>query len=97
MGQQAVEIGLVDKLGGMDTAIEVIKAQLEIPEEEDVTLVEYPKMDTPLEQLLRELRGYPIETTLPQKFQQVHSYLKELAHLQEETLFAWFPFRLIIE
>ncbi len=96
-GARALELGLVDKLGGLDTAIEVIKEKLEIPEEDEIKIVEYPKMDSPLEQLLHELRGYPIQTNLPREFRQIQDYLQELAQLQQETLFAWFPVRIVME
>lgn len=96
-GKRALELGLVDRLGGLDTAIEVIKEQLDIPEDEDVQVVEYPKPESPWQQLLREFRQYPIETRLPREIEQLRGSLEELAQLQHETLFAWFPCRIVVE
>jgi protease-4 len=41
-GQQAREQGLVDTLGGLDTAVAIAKERAHIPANEDVELVEYP-------------------------------------------------------
>ena len=41
-GEQARERGLVDMLGGLDTAVAVAKARAKIPADEDVELVAYP-------------------------------------------------------
>jgi len=41
-GRQALEHGLVDMLGGLDTAVAVAKERAKIPEDEDVELVVYP-------------------------------------------------------
>ena len=41
-GQQAREVGLVDVLGGLDTAVTIAKQRAKIPPEEDVDLVIYP-------------------------------------------------------
>jgi protease-4 len=42
-GAQAVEIGLVDVLGGLDESVELAKARAGIPKESEVTLVMFPK------------------------------------------------------
>jgi len=42
-GAQAVEVGLVDVLGGLDKSVELAKARAGIPKESEVTLVVYPK------------------------------------------------------
>ena len=41
-GEQAVQHGLVDMLGGLDTAVAVAKERAKIPADEDVELVAYP-------------------------------------------------------
>ena len=41
-GEQARQRGLVDMLGGLDTAVAVAKARANIPADEDVELVAYP-------------------------------------------------------
>jgi protease-4 len=42
-GRQALEHGLVDALGGLDTAIAMAKERAKIPANEDVQLVVYPE------------------------------------------------------
>ena len=41
-GRQARELGLVDQLGGLDTAVDAAKQRARIPQDEDVELVIYP-------------------------------------------------------
>lgn len=41
-GRQAREVGLVDQVGGLSTAIAVAKQRARIPEDEEVTLLVYP-------------------------------------------------------
>ena len=50
-GQQARQHGLVDMLGGLDTAVAVAKQRAGIPADEDVELVGYPPRRTLLEAL----------------------------------------------
>ena len=42
-GRQALEHGLVDRLGGLDTAVSLAKERAKIPADEDVQLVVYPE------------------------------------------------------
>jgi len=42
LGSQAKDNGLVDELGGLDRAIELVKQKARIPRSENVTLVTYP-------------------------------------------------------
>lgn len=44
-GLQALEIGLVDELGGLDLAIEIAKEKANIPKEKKVELVSMPEID----------------------------------------------------
>ena len=54
-GQQAMERGLVDMLGGLETAVAVAKDRAGIPENEDVELVTYPAPRTLYEALSERL------------------------------------------
>jgi ClpP class serine protease len=45
-GAQAKELKLVDEVGGLNTALSLLKKELKIPEGEDVDLVLYPKPKT---------------------------------------------------
>lgn len=51
-GRQAKENGLIDEVGGLDTAIEMAKELAEIPADEKVTLLHYPKKKELIEVLL---------------------------------------------
>jgi protease-4 len=57
LGEQALGIGLIDRLGGLDQAIDLIKQQAHIPREQKVRLVPYPPRRTILEQLLSRPEG----------------------------------------
>jgi protease-4 len=52
LGQQAKQNGLVDELGGIDRAIELVKQKAKIPVGEKITLVTYPPKKTLLELIL---------------------------------------------
>jgi protease-4 len=54
-GEQAREHGLVDMLGGLDTAVAVAKERAHIPANEEVELVEYPGRRSLYEALSDEL------------------------------------------
>ncbi len=102
-GKQALELGLVDALGGMETAITVIKEQLEIPAADDVCLVEYPKMGNPVSRVLDRLRNTgtaqltEAASPLPEEFQRLQQQLAVLKRLEDDRLFAWFPVPVLVE
>src|SRR5688572_2784216 len=56
-GQQARERGLVDALGGLDTAISIAKERAKIPKDEDVDLVVFSGRRTLYEALSEQLGG----------------------------------------
>jgi protease IV len=96
LGTQALELGLVDALGGLDTAIDVIKELLDIPEHEDIMLVAYPRAGSPLE-ILRQRFGGWMTTTAPAGVQAIHHHLETLTRLQHEQVLAWWPVRIQID
>ncbi|MCF6269647.1 MAG: signal peptide peptidase SppA [Melioribacteraceae bacterium] len=51
-GLQALEIGLVDEIGGLEYAVESVK---ELAEIEDYKIVEYPEIKEPFEEILETL------------------------------------------
>jgi protease-4 len=97
LGSEAFELGLVDALGGLDTAIAIIKARLEIPEESDVLLIPYPQAGNPIEVLLQRFRDTFVSITMPPELQHLRAYLQELVQLQDEQIFAWWPARFFID
>ncbi len=52
-GLQALEIGLVDEIGGLDFAVESVK---ELAEIEDYRIVEYPEIKEPFQELFEALQ-----------------------------------------
>jgi protease-4 len=52
MGSQARERGLVDELGGLDRAVQILRAKARIPAEEKIRLVPYPAKRSLLDLLL---------------------------------------------
>ena len=52
-GQDAKNLGLVDELGGYDTALKLAKKAAGIPESDDVKIVVYPKPKTLLQTLIQ--------------------------------------------
>ena len=55
-GQDAKNLGLVDELGGYDTALKLAKKAAGVPEGDDVKIVVYPRPKTFLQSLI-ERRG----------------------------------------
>jgi protease-4 len=60
MGKDALEIGLIDEIGGMDRAIEIAKEKANLS---DYQIVNYPKTKDPFEEILEEL-SLNIETRI---------------------------------
>ena len=56
-GEQARELGLVDELGGLDTAINMAKQRARIPAEEEVELVVFPPRRSVYQVLADELQS----------------------------------------
>jgi protease-4 len=75
-GEQAKELGLVDHLGGMDTAIQLAKEAVGIAAEASVTLVYYPKPQGLLTTLLeRFVLQSAVPLHLPQPLQDMVTHL----------------------
>jgi protease IV len=51
-GQDAKNLGLVDELGGYDTALKLVKKAVGVPEGDDVKIVVYPRPKTLLESVI---------------------------------------------
>ena len=82
-GQDAKNLGLVDELGGYDTALKLAKKAAGIPESEEVKVVVYPRPKTILQTLLQ--RGGPdnsdkeaVAQTLGRVLEEVQPVAREL-------------------
>ncbi len=69
LGSQARVRGLVDQLGGLDDAIDLVKKRAKIPSEEAVTVVPYPPRRSVLDLILRRSQQDGLEAKLSELFQ----------------------------
>lgn len=95
-GTQALELGLVDAVGNLDTALGQMKDLLDIPEQEDVHLVLYPRAGNPLAILRQRIGGW-LHASARNELQTLHAHLETLARLQHEQVFAWWPARIRLD
>ena len=52
-GNEAFRLGLIDQIGGFKNAVEQIKLDLGVMEDEEIILVRYPEPKSPLEELMK--------------------------------------------
>ena len=71
LGSQARQRGLVDELGGLDTAVEVLKKKANIPAAEQVSVVMYPQRRSLLDMLFRRSQEDMLESRLARVFGRV--------------------------
>jgi protease-4 len=71
LGSQAKDHGLVDTLGGLDTAVEAVKAKAKIPASEQVSVVVYPTSRNVFDILLRRSQEDAMEMKLAPIFGRV--------------------------
>jgi protease-4 len=64
LGEQAKNNGLIDELGGIDKAIELVKKRANIGADEKVRLVPYPGKRTIFDQFLRPSGDSTVETKI---------------------------------
>ena len=68
LGSQAKNNGLVDELGGLDTAIDMIKAKAKIPASERVSVIMYPGRRSLFDMLMHRPTDDALESKLTQFF-----------------------------
>ena len=79
LGSQATGNGLVDELGGIDKALELLKQKANIPAQEQVTVMVYPPRRSILDVLFKRSSSEDVlETKLAQVFGRVpfHAWMK---------------------
>ena len=82
MGLDALKIGLVDEIGGMDRAIEIAQKSAKL---DTYDLVSYPKLEDPFEKLLEKLT-LNIETrVLNNALGNEHKYYKKLQSVTQQS------------
>ena len=94
-GEDALEIGLVDKLGGIDDAIEIAANMAEV---ENYRVVEYPKKQDPIEKMIQDLSGQGEEAFLQRRLGTHYKYIKDVEELMNmEGVQARLPYQLYID
>ena len=78
LGSQAKTRGLVDELGGLDTAIGLVKKKANIPAGEQVTLVTYPPRRSIFDVIMKRSQEDMLESRLAQAFGRMpfHAWMK---------------------
>jgi len=81
VGAQAKQNGLVDDLGGLDRAVDLIKEKAKIPASEKVALVTYPPRKTVLDLLLNR-SDESVEALIQQRVHSLvgHVPIRSLMH-----------------
>jgi protease IV len=64
-GRQALEVGLVDELGGMHTAVARAKREIGLNDEDDVYLVPFPRSSSLSDQIFAVLQSSTLEVRRP--------------------------------
>jgi len=90
-GRQAIERNLVDELGGIDAAIEIIKEKVEAPAGDNVTFVHYPVKKSFVESLMAGELATGVKESLTY---QVRSYLLKWSM---ESKHGWYVMPYVIE
>lgn len=94
-GEDALEIGLVDMLGGIDDAIEIAANMAEL---ENYRVVEYPTKKDPIEKMIQDLSGQGEEAFLKRRLGVHYQYVKDAEELMNmEGVQARMPYQLYID
>jgi protease-4 len=94
-GRQALENGLVDKLGGLDTAVALAKERAKIPASQEVDLVVYPPKKSFLE-AVSDSMGRTQEDAVMTRSVDTQAFLQMLRPSERRALIDLMaPFRLV--
>jgi protease-4 len=105
-GRQAKENGLVDEIGGLETAITEAKKLAKLPLEKDVRRVLFPEARPLIEELLggddaarlqEERQRRAILATLPEPMRRTLKYAQALEQMQRGEVMFLMPFELTIK
>lgn len=94
-GEDALEIGLVDVLGGIGDAIAIAAEKAGL---EDYRITELPKQKDPVEQFLNDLTGKGEEVLLKHRLGKYYNYVEDVEELMNmEGVQARLPYQLYID
>ena len=89
-GKQAKALGLVDELGGLDTALSIAKAQAGFADDDEVNLIVLPKQKPFLEELLeRMVEDMEGSIQLPLELTAGHSVLSMFGNHRWQHVVTW--------
>jgi len=78
-GTDALEIGLIDKLGGLNDAVEIARNMAGL--DEKYRIVELPKQEDPIEKLLRDLSQGVTQRSIEKRLGEYREYYLFLEHM----------------
>ncbi len=94
-GVDAMKIGLVDKMGGLDDAIEIAKNMAGL--DEKYRIVELPRLEDPIEKIIRELTQGVTQRSFERKLGQYSEYYQTIKFLlQNNGILTRMPFDISI-
>ncbi|MEZ5364568.1 MAG: S49 family peptidase [Bryobacterales bacterium] len=96
LGSQALQVGLVDELGGLDRALALVKEKAGLDPNEDVSLIAYPKPKSFLEILL-EQNGMAQAPALPAFLRERLRFASAWPALAEGGVLALSPYALTVQ
>ncbi len=100
-GEDALKIGLVDRLGGLDEAIALAKEKAKIAAGEKVTIKYYPRQKTVFETIM-EMSGEEIAMTMlrtvsPELFAKMEKEARFVEMLGREPYSLYMPVNVVVE
>lgn len=95
LGSQAKDRALVDELGGLDRAVEMVKERAKIGKDEKVRLLIYPQKKTLLEQLLAQ-KSANVEARVTQKMIREFTGGLPLEMWQNGAMLKLMPYRITV-
>ena len=94
-GEDALQIGLVDKLGGIEDAIACAARMAEV---ENYRVLEYPEQKDPFQQFMEELSGKGADALLEYRLGEYSKYVKDVEDLMKmEGVQARLPYQIYID
>lgn len=94
-GEDALQIGLVDKLGGIEDAIAIAARMAEL---ENYRVVEYPAKKDPMQKMIEDFTGKGEEALLQHRLGHYYEYVKDVEDLMKmEGVQARLPYQIYID
>jgi protease-4 len=94
-GEDAIKIGLVDRLGGLDEAIEFAKEKAKIPAGEKVNIKYYPRQKTIFESFMEmsgeDVAAIAVKSAFPQIYQMYFKEATLIKMIEKEPILYYVP------